>query len=66
MNNDSINEWDKAAAEYSRSQENSPYSLFNKKYVKSLLVRDLHGLSILDAGCGDGYYANFFMSREQM
>ena len=60
MNNNSINEWDKAAAGYSKSQENSPYSLFNKKYVKSLFVHDLRGLRILDAGCGNGYYANFF------
>ncbi|WP_052418701.1 class I SAM-dependent methyltransferase [Methanolacinia paynteri] len=60
MDDNSISEWNNAATGYSRSQENSPYSLFNKEYVKSFFVHDLHGFSILDAGCGDGYYANFF------
>jgi len=63
MDDNSISEWDKAAAGYSISQEYSPYSLFNKEYVKSLFVHDLRGLKIPEAGCGDGYYTNYFYEQ---
>jgi ubiquinone/menaquinone biosynthesis C-methylase UbiE len=58
-----INDWDNAAKIYSKVQENSAYSLFNKEFVKSF-VKNLHKKELLDAGCGDGYYSNYFYQQE--
>lgn len=59
MNSDGMSEWDKAAAVYSKTQMDSVYSLFNREFVKSF-VCDPRGKRLLDAGCGDGYYAQHF------
>lgn len=57
-----INEWNHAANTYSNVQENSVYSLFNKEFVKSF-AGDLSGKELLDAGCGDGWYSNYFYQQ---
>ena len=55
-------DWDRAASCYSAIQDSSYYSGFNREFVKSQ-IRDIEGLNILDAGCGDGYFADYFRNR---
>lgn len=62
MENDVTKQWDAAAHEYSRVQAKSPFARFNRGFVKHLLPQ-LAGKTVLDAGCGDGYYTNYFWEQ---
>lgn len=62
MKHDVINEWNNAAKMYSELQANSFYANFNKEFVKTLTT-NISGYKILDAGCGDGVYSNYFQEQ---
>lgn len=59
MANNGICEWNNAAETYSKLQATSAYADFTKEYVKTLIT-NISGFKVLDAGCGDGYYTNYF------
>ena len=52
-----INQWNKVAENYSKTQRNSPNNLTNFQALKELLG-DVSKKIVLDAGTGDGYFAN--------
>jgi len=52
-----INEWDKAAQQYSESNNTSIYPLFCKGFVAKYF-KELNNKKILDAGCGNGDYTH--------
>ena len=52
-----INQWNNAAKMYSKSQRDSFNNLTNWEIIKELLG-DIREKTILDAGTGDGYFAN--------
>ena len=52
-----IEQWNKVAENYSKTQRNSPNNLTNFEALKELLG-DVSGKLVLDAGTGDGYFAN--------
>lgn len=61
MSNEIISEWDNAASEYMSAQEQSNYVAVNKKIVSDRF-KDLRNKTVLDLGCGYGWYANYFSS----
>lgn len=52
-----INEWNKAAEIYSKTQRVSPNTYTNFEMLKEA-IGDVSNKAVLDAGCGDGYFAN--------
>ncbi len=61
MENTSIEKWDNAAKIYASSQENSEFALANKRVVTERFT-NLHGKTVLDLGCGYGWYTDFLSS----
>lgn len=59
--NDTIPQWNRAAALYANDQETSEFAEVNKAVVKERFS-SLDGLSVLDLGCGYGWYADYFTS----
>ena len=52
-----------ATEKYAKNVENHPYhKLYNHPALLSVLP-NLHGLSILDAGCGTGFFAEYFVKQ---
>ena len=52
-----------ASDEYAKNVENHPYHrLFNKPAILSLMPT-LQGLHVLDAGCGTGWFTEYFVSQ---
>ena len=52
-----INQWDNAAKNYSSNQRTAINNIANWQILKELLG-DINEKTILDAGCGDGFFAN--------
>jgi ubiquinone/menaquinone biosynthesis C-methylase UbiE len=53
-----------ASNEYAKNVENHPYHrLLNKPALLSLMPT-LKGLNVLDAGCGTGWFTEYFASRD--
>ncbi len=61
MENNIIRQWDNAAENYTLSQEQSEFVETNKKLVCNRF-KNLHNQTILDLGCGYGWYTNYFFS----
>lgn len=57
--NERIRQWEKAAEPFTAEQEKSEYSSVNKAVVKRRFRR-FDGESVLDLGCGYGYYTDYF------
>lgn len=51
------------AGEYARTKTGAPFRVEVEAYTIDQLVGDPKGLSILDAGCGDGVYARKLIDR---
>ena len=56
---DVISQWNEAAEKYTEDQERSSFVEGNKRVVQSRFER-FHGESVLDLGCGYGYYTDYF------
>lgn len=53
-----------ASSDYAKNVEEHPYHrLFNKPALLSVLP-ELKGLSVLDAGCGTGWFTEYFASQD--
>lgn len=57
MNDNVITQWENVATTYSNEQSTSINATTNKQIIKEILG-DPKNLTILDAGCGDGSFAN--------
>lgn len=56
---DVIHQWDNTAATYVEDQERSEFAESNKAVIEARFRR-LNGESVLDLGCGYGWYTDFF------
>ena len=54
-----IDQWERAAERFTADQERSEYAAINMAFVKRRF-QGLHGKTILDLGCGYGYYTHYF------
>lgn len=54
-----ILQWEEAAERFATDQERSEYAEVNKAVVRQRF-HSLNGESVLDLGCGYGYYTNYF------
>jgi SAM-dependent methyltransferase len=55
-------DYDGIAAEYKRSKQ-QPWRFYIERYTLLGLIGDLHGLSVLDLACGEGYYTRELRHR---
>jgi ubiquinone/menaquinone biosynthesis C-methylase UbiE len=62
MNASDLDNWMEAATIYAEVKSGNIYSCFCRKFVDALL-KDASGLSVLDAGCGDGEYTEMFRKK---
>ena len=61
MNDTVIDQWNKAADSYAGEQERSAFAAANRTVVKNRF-KNLAGKTVLDLGCGYGYYTDYFGS----
>ncbi len=61
MSEEIIKQWDNAADNFAKEQEQSLYANANKKIIKERFKK-FNGEKILDLGCGYGYYTDYFKS----
>ncbi len=55
------NQWDNAALSYMKDQERSEFAAGNRQIVKKRFQK-LNGKTVLDLGCGYGFFAGYFKS----
>ncbi|MBR6185990.1 MAG: class I SAM-dependent methyltransferase [Clostridia bacterium] len=56
---DILKQWEQAAGQFAADQEGSEYADANKSVVRHRFQR-FNGESVLDLGCGYGYYTDYF------
>ena len=61
MSDSIIRQWNAAAYAYAEMQERSAYAAVNKAVVKERFP-ELSGETVLDLGCGYGFYTDYFQS----
>ena len=54
-----LKQWDNAAELFALEQEQSEFSQVNKRVVKERFI-SLQNQTLLDLGCGYGWYTNYF------
>lgn len=59
---DVINQWDIAAKSYAENQRSAPNNLTNWQIIKDM-IGDIKNKTVLDAGCGDGFFSNELSER---
>ena len=56
-----MEQWNQAAQAYAEDQERSAFAESNKHIVKDRF-QDMTGMTVLDLGCGYGWYTDYFRS----
>jgi SAM-dependent methyltransferase len=55
--------YDEIAQKYSDAQDTDPWSIYFERPGVLRLLPSLNGISVLDAGCGPGFYSQFMMEQ---
>ena len=55
--------YDSIAAEYATKVDNAPYNALYERPAMLSMLPPVHGLRILDAGCGSGWYSERLLER---
>jgi SAM-dependent methyltransferase len=55
--------YDSIAAEYATKVDNAPYNALYERPAMLSMLPSVHGLRILDAGCGSGWYSERLLER---